>query len=247
MPVTPSPDDLANRITALERQVDELARGTLSNAVISSGGIQIRDLGGIQLTDQDGQTVFFVGGLGGRMARPDLTPQPVTAISDDRGKWRISVLDDNPAAKGYRQYVAIWDYSGNIILGDDVDSGSGLARPYIPHTVTRARYYDWPGTTSGDWEAVETARFNRQHPYLDARILCTTDNPDTLGEVRLREEPSGVTFAIEPVAFQQELKSWRVPAPGVFNETRGVHLEVRRSAGTGNVRATFAYVYGVQS
>ncbi|PPK63532.1 hypothetical protein V5P93_000413 [Actinokineospora auranticolor] len=247
MPVTSSPDDLAHRITALERQVDELARGTLSNAVISSGGIEIRDLGGIKLIDQDGQVVFLVGGLAGTMARPDGTPQPITAISDDRGRWRITVMDDNPQNKGYRQYVAIWDYSGNIIVGDDVDSGAGLARPYIPHTVARSRYTDWAATTSSDWEALETATLNRQHPYLDAHVRCTSDNPDTRGEVRLRDEGSGVILASAPVGYVIDYRFWRQPMPGLHGENRAVHLEARRTAGTGAIRATFAYASGVQS
>ncbi|WP_018686542.1 hypothetical protein [Actinokineospora enzanensis] len=247
MPVTPSPDDLAHRITALERQVDELSRGTLSNAVISSGGIEVRDLGGIKLIDQDGQVVFLVGGLGGGMARPDGTPQPITAVSDDRGRWRITVLDDNPNSKGYRQYVAIWDYSGNIIVGDDVDSGAGLARPYIPHNVARARYTDWAATTSGDWEALETATFNRQHPCLDAHVRCTSDNPDTRGEVRIRDEASGVVLASAPVGYVIDYRFWRQAMPGVFGEHHNVHLEARRTSGTGAIRATYAYAAGVQS
>lgn len=247
MPVIPGPDDLATRLRALERRVDELARGTLSHAVISRGGIQITDLGGIQLVDNDGETVFLVGGIGGSWSRPDGTPQPVTAISDDRGRWRIAVFDSDPNTRGYRQFVAIFDYTGNIVLGDDVDSGEGLARPYLPHFVSRARYDEWPATNAADWEAVETLRFNRQHPMLDVHVRCTTDTPDTRGEVRVRVPEGDVVLAAEPVGFAQELKQWRVPMPGAFGQVREVHLETRRTAGDGNVRASFGYASGVQS
>lgn len=247
MPVTPGPDDLANRLRALETRVDELSRATLSHAVISSGGIQITDLGGIQLVDKDGETVFIVGGLSGPWQRPDGTPQPFTAICDDRGRWRIAVFDPNPNDRGYRQFVAIFDYSGNLIVGDDVDSGAGLSRPYLPHFISSARYLDWPPTTSSDWETLETVRLNRQHPYLDAHIRTTTDNPDTRGEVRLREHDSNTVLAAEPVGFAQELKQWRAAMPGSYGEMREVHLEAHRTAGTGNVRASFGYASGTQS
>jgi hypothetical protein len=247
LPVTPGPDDLANRLRALESRVDELSRTTLSNAVISSGGIQIKELGGIQLVDNDGETVFLVGGIGGAWSRPDGTPQPVTSICDDRGRWRIAVFDPNPAQNGYRQFVAIFDYRGHIIIGDDVNSGEGLARPYIPHTVSKARHIDWPGTDRADWEVLETLRFNRQHPYLDAHIRNTTDNPDTKGELRLRDPDGDVILASERVEFVVSLMPKRVPVPGTWGQTREIHLEARRTTGTGKVFATFGYASGTQS
>lgn len=247
VPAIPGPDDLATRIRALETRVDELARGTLSHAVISQGGIQITDLGGIQLVDNDGETVFFVGGIGGSWSRPDGTPQPVTAISDDRGRWRVAVFDPDPHDRGYRQFVAIFDYNGNIVLGDDVDSGEGLARPYLPHFASRSRHHEWPATSATGWEAVETLRFNRQHPILDVHVRCTTDNPDTRGEVRVRVPEGDVVLGSEPIGFAQELKQWRVPMPGSFGQVREVHLEARRTTGSGNVRASFGYASGIQS
>lgn len=191
--------------------------------------------------------MFLVGGIGGAWARPDGTPQPITTICDDRGRWRVAVFDPDPSQFGYRQFVAIFDYTGNIIVGDDVNSGAGLARPYIPHSVSKFRYEEWPATTSGDWDMLETLRFNRQHSYLDAHVRVTTDNPDTRGEVRLREPDGNTVLAAEPVAFQQELKQMRAAMPGTYGEMREVHLEARRTAGTGNVRASFAYASGTQS
>lgn len=247
MPVTAGPDDILARLRRLETRVDELTRGTLANAVISSGGITVRDLGGISLVDRDGETVFFVGGADGSWARPDGTPQPITSISDDRGRWRIAVFDPAPNERGYRQFVAVFDYSGNIILGDDADSGEGLARPYIPHTVSPARYSDWPATTASDWEALQRLRFNRQHSWLDADLHATTDNPDTTGEIRLRDPDGNTVLGTHPVAFQQALFNTRAPVPGTWGQKRDLVLEARRTTGTGAIRAAFAYAAGVQS
>lgn len=248
MPVTPGPDDLATRVRALEARLNEMARGTLANAVISSGGITIRDLGGIELTDRDGETVFFVGGVGGAWARPDGSPQPITSISDDRGRWRIAVFDPNPADRGYRQFVAIWDYNGNIIVSDDVDSGEGLARPYIPLSVSRADQAAWPTTTSGTWDPLEKVRLNKQHPNLAAHIRVATSDDATRGEVRMRDFEADVVLGeVQAFGFAEETRATLGTVPGSFGQTREVWLEARRTAGNGAVRATLAYAAGVQS
>lgn len=246
MPVTPSPDDLAARLRQLEARVDELSRGTLTNAVISEGGITVRDLGGIQLTDRDGETVFFVGGIGGTWSRPDGTPQPVTSLSDDRGRWRIAVFDPNPTEHGYRQFVAIYDYNGNIIVGDDVNSGEGLARPYIPHTVARGRSGDWPASKSAEWEVLDMIRLHRQHPQLYIEYRHTSDEPATRGEVRLRDTQAGV-LTTNPVEYATAWERTQMPMPGLFGEMREIWLEARRTTGPGNIRATVVHASGVQS
>ncbi len=248
MPVTPGSDDILARLRKLETRVDELSRGTLANAVISEGGITIRDLGGIQLSDRDGETVFFVGGAGGGWARPDGTPQPITSISDDRGRWRIAVFDPNPNENGYRQFVAIWDYTGNIIVSDDVNSGEGLARPYIPLSVSRANQAAWPATTNVEWEPLEKVRLNKQHPYLDAHIRVATSDSATRGEARMRDQESDVLVGdVQAFGWAEETRATRGAVPGTFGQTREVWLEARRTAGTGDVRATLAYAAGVQS
>jgi hypothetical protein len=248
VPVTPGSDDIVARLRQLETRVDELSRGTLSNAVISSGGITIRDLGGIELIDRDGETVFFVGGAGEGWARPDGTPQPITSISDDRGRWRIAVFDPNPNERGYRQFVAVWDYNGNLIFGDDADSGEGLARPYIPLSVSRARWQEWPATTSTGWEALEKIRLTKQHPQLDAHIRCTTSDENTSGEFRLRDFQADIVIGqTHTFGYAEELRTSRGPVPSTWSDTREIWLEARRTTGTGDVRATVAYAAGVQT
>lgn len=248
MPVTPTPDDILARLRRLEGRVDELARGTLSNAVISEGGITVRDLGGIRLIDRDGEIVFFVGGIGDTWQRPDGTPQPISFIADDRGRWRIAVFDPNPAENGYRQFVAVFDFNGNIIFGDDVNTGEGLARPYIPLAVSKARQQDWPATTSFGFEPLEKIRLNKQHPQLDGHIRAATTDGDTRGEVRLRDfEADVVIGTTQPIRFAEELLQTRGPMPGTWGQHREVWLEARRTTGTGTIRATIAYAAGVQS
>lgn len=248
MPVTPGSDDILARLRQLETRVDELSRGTLANAVISEGGITIRDLGGIELSDRDGETVFFVGGVDGSWARPDGTPQPITSISDDRGRWRIAVFDPSPNENGYRQFVAVWDFTGNLIFGDDVNSGEGLARPYIPLSVSRANQAAWSATTNSGWEPLEKVRLNKQHPYLDAHIRVATTDDVTRGEVRLRDfEADLIVGEVQAFGHAEELRTTRGPVPGSWSQTREIWLEARRTTGTGDVRATLAYAAGVQS
>ncbi|MGI8310659.1 hypothetical protein [Saccharopolyspora hattusasensis] len=248
MPVTPGPDTFLDRIKRLEARVDELARGTLTNAVISEGGITVRDLGGIQLADRDGQTVFFVGGLDGQWQRPDGSPQPATFLADDRGAWRIAVIDDNPGADDYRQSVSVYDHAGNRIVGDDVPTGEGLARPYIPVTIAKAGYGDWPATTAGEFEPLEIARFIRQHPVLELHVRFTSDRPDTRGELRFVNPETKIPFGEPvPVDFSQDIRVLRLRMPGRFGDLSEITLQARRTIGTGAVRATISAAIGTQS
>lgn len=248
MALTPQPDSITDRLRRLEDRVDQIARGTLGHAVISTGGITIRDEGGLTVQDNEGQTTFFVGGIGQQFSRPDGTPQPVTVAYDDRGAARLAIWDDNPAAHTYRQYVAVWDYAGNIIFSDDARAGAGIGRPYIGGTVSAYRYTDWPGTQSADWDPLQRWVFNRQHPRVHAYLYVTTDNPDTTGEARLRDLAANTVLGVVPVKFEKDaMPIGPVATPGNFGDIREVWLEAHRSAGTGNVRATIVYATGLQS
>lgn len=228
--------------------MDELARGTLTNAVISEGGITVRDLGGIQLADRDGQTVFFVGGLDGHWQRPDGSPQPACFLADDRGAWRIAVIDDDPKTDDYRQSVSVYDHAGNRIVGDDVPTGEGLARPYIPVTIAPARFREWPATTATDFEPLQVARSLRQHPVLELHARFTTDRPDTRGELRFTNPATDIPFGSPiPVEFAQDVRTVRLQIPGRFGDLAEIALQARRTAGTGTVRATLAAAIGTQS
>ncbi|MCP3801862.1 hypothetical protein NLX83_21585 [Allokutzneria sp. A3M-2-11 16] len=249
MPATPArANDLLAWVKRIENRMDEADRRTLYSVVISSGGLTIRDLGGITAQDLDGDTTFFTGGFGGDWSRPDGTAQPITYIADDRGAWRIAVFDNTPNSGVYRQFAAVFDYSGNIVLGDDAESGQGLARPYIPLSVSAAQYKAWPATAATGWETLETIRYCKQHPRIDVHLRATTDtDPATRGEVRLREQGGTVIGPVHAIEYAQTLRYSNGPVPGDFSDLREVHLEARRTAGTGVVRATVAYAAGVQS
>jgi hypothetical protein len=246
--LTPQPDNLTDRLRRLEDRVDQIARGTLGHAVVSTGGITIRDNGGLTVQDTDGQTTFFVGGFDGHFARPDGTPQPVTVAYDDRGAARLAIWDDNPKAHTYRQYVAVWDYAGNIIFSDDARSGAGIGRPYIGGTVSPYRFTDWPATQSVDWDPLQRWTFNRQHPRIEAFIYATTDNADTTGEARIRDFASNTVLGTVAVKFERDGTAvGPVAMPGNFGDICEVRLEAHRTAGTGNVRAAITYATGLQS
>jgi hypothetical protein len=246
--LTPQPDNLTDRLRRLEDRVDQIARGTLGHAVISTGGITIRDEGGLRVEDNEGQTTFFVGGFTGQFSRPDGTAQPVTVAYDDRGAARLAIWDDNPTAHTYRQYVAIWDYAGNIIFSDDAREGAGIGRPYIGGTVSAYRYTDWPGTQASDWDSLQRWTFNRQHPRIEAFVYATTDNADTLGEARIRDVTSNTVLGTVGVKFEKDGTALGpVDMPGNFGDICEVRLEAHRIAGTGNVRATLTYATGMQT
>ncbi|MCK2242313.1 MULTISPECIES: hypothetical protein [unclassified Crossiella] len=232
--------------------MDEADRRTLYSVVISAGGLTVQDLGGIKQVDRDGDTVFFVGGGTGAFTRPDGSPQPISYLADDRGRWRIAVFDPNPNLGDYRQFVAIYDYSGNIILGDDVESGTGLARPYVPLSVSDSHFSRWPGTDRGEWTTLSKVRLSNQHPRLSIDARHTTDQSATTGEIRLwgrtDANPGGTQLGeTKQVVFAEQLGGWTVPAVGRWAEMAEVWLQARRTGGTGTVRACIAYASGVQS
>ncbi|MCO1575374.1 hypothetical protein M8C13_06315 [Crossiella sp. SN42] len=248
MPLTPRPNDhLLDWFRRVEGRLDENDRRTLYSVVISSGGLTIQDLGGIKMLDNDGEITFFTGGADGDWVRPDGTPQPITYIADDRGHWRIAVFDPQPRQEGYRQFVAIWDHSGNIILGDDAHSGAGLARPYIPLSVSGV-FQDWPVTKATEWTTLEQIRYNHQHPKIKVDVRIATDHPDTFGEIRLWADPAGVQVGeTRQVRFLQEMTGFRFTPPTRWAEMGEIWLQARRTSGSGGTRACIAYASGEQT
>ncbi|MCP3800313.1 hypothetical protein NLX83_13700 [Allokutzneria sp. A3M-2-11 16] len=239
MGITSQPDtDLVERIRRLETRVEELSRGTLANAVVSDGGITIRDLGGLQQLDRDGETTFFVGGRDGSWARPDGSPQPVAFIADDRGAWRIGVLDPDPQENGYRQFVALWDYSGNIIVSDEVNSGQGLARPLIPSSGFRPiRAMDMPKTQSTTWETLQWSWHHKQHTNIGV-VIGVGGYGDSVGEARIvvGGVQYGETVTSPPGAFRYAHVNFRIPGDHV--SAHWMELQARRASGAHDIVAT---------
>lgn len=245
MAVTPNESSLLRIIQDLQRQVDELSRRVFYSVTISEGGLKVRGRGGITVEDSDGDTTLNIGLWGPPFDRPDGSPQPVTSLNDDRGNARFQIIDYNPHDGAYRQQIAMYDYSSNLIFADDVDSGQGLARPYIPVPFSRVNG-GWFEGSSGTFARVWEANVPKQQPKLHVRMLTGVTSAGTVGEYR-------VVIGGNPVTTWQQtfdgvvVDDLDVDIPGQHMDIVQIGIEYRRVSGTGNVRCHVTDMWQRQS
>ena len=193
----------------IDRKVGELARSApLRNASISEGGITVKN-GYIRIRSATDVSTVYMGGV--TPALPDGTYQPGLILRREDGTVAMALYDPTPdpgTPGGYQQFLAVYDRSQNIVMSDDTYSGQGLARPYVPIPVTRARYADMVAVTDATFvDVFETpGMFHKVNARARADIRCTTDEAATTGEVRVLVD--GVQVGVtETVGFAVTTKT----------------------------------------
>ncbi|MEV8055145.1 hypothetical protein AB0P37_01110 [Streptomyces antimycoticus] len=131
------PQDILDRIRALERQVRELSgRAQMRPALnrISNGHVTIAEGGSLEVLAPDGTGLFGVGQLGSFWNHPDGTPQQGVIMQREDGTTAFTIRASPSAQTGGAgtQAVSIWDRTGHIVLGDDTTSGRGIGSPALP-------------------------------------------------------------------------------------------------------------------
>lgn len=238
------PSNLLDRIIAIERTLQELTKKVgLSSSTISSGGLTVTSGAYFKVIDFDGQQIVYAGGAVPN--RPDGVPQQVFFLSDDSGRLRMSLWDSDPALNGYRQFWAVWDYNGNIIMKDDVDSQQGLARPYISTPYPwHNRHSDWfITTTSNTFDPVLTYSFIKQHPKVSLQLLYDITGGATQGEIRIT--CGSVVFQTTYVGTSGTTQVFEVP--GNHLDTVNIQIDLRVSGGVGTARVEPVWCYGRES
>jgi hypothetical protein len=226
--------DVMRRLRELERRLDELSNARrLESSAVGAGGMRVNG-GTLTITNPDGVTTCYFGPLG--------------SGGDTSRGWMFRHDDDTPAftlqgAPG-RQFWAFWDHAGNIIASSDADSGTGLARPWIPlPTPEPTGVGHWPGTTSATWAAISRCRPCLQHPRITA-VISTHADGGTAGDVRLAVDGD----QIGPVAKAGDTLDFTAPvADFEFGREVTVEIQARRRSGGGEVRAITRHLYGRQS
>lgn len=225
------PEDLVSVVRDLERQVRELRRRSLGNAAISQGGLEVRTSEGAVIMragefpwgSQTAHGVEFRRQNGGLQAR----------------------FADTPGGNGY---WALHDEAGNVICSEDTMSGQGLATPYLGAAwMPYSEVLSPPiATTSATFVITHRAHFPKQHPRVRVLLLCDSD-ADTTGEVILADGGSQIGGTVTvPLASNQYF--WLdAEVAGSHMTMKYLDLQVRRTAGTGNVRVAPAWIGGVQS
>lgn len=259
--------DLRRRLEKLEKELKrqrssssflqnaEIRRGGLT--ISGGGGISIKDGGGINVTDggevklyaANGAVIFEVLSDRGN-PDPDGNPQPRVVINREDGSACLLMDDPAPLEDGYHQFIRMWDRSGAEIFSEDATSGHGIANPWLTGTMFPARYTDWPKSTSGTFEEIWTSEQLAQNPTTTLGISHTSDDPDTTGEARFQINGTtiGDTAAIGFVVAS-ELTASQLPLPGSvpMRSFYELTLQIRRTAGTGNVMAAPYLVSGSQT
>jgi len=254
-------EDLERRLRSLETSPrlanSSIIDGTLS--VTGDGGInvqatdgivleeeasfRIKDGGTLRADDRDGSSVFYVGPLG-----EEGQYKPMSVL--------ISRADSTAAFAVYgstdtQQYVAMYDAEGHVICGDDILTGRGLARPYIPVSFTES-VYPTRTTVSETFEELFTASFYWQHPQLLVYIYVRASDATTSGEVRAMYSDGGLGVQIGSTAICSlgEYVSRSLgpaPLPGDYSEFVEVTIQARRTAGAGTIGVRVVSAYGMQS
>ena len=248
----PSTTDLMSIIKDHARRLRKMETAPqLGNSSIGSGGIRVTDGGSIiadggavRVIGPNGQTSFYFGGITPRLA--DGTLQPGFILYRNDGTVAAALYDPTPDVD-YQQFLALWDREQHIVVSDDTASGRGLATPYIPLPMGRARYTDWPAVTDATFVEVHRGLVYRQHPRVVAYIRATTDVAGTTGEFRLMADGVQIGDTVDVgfvVANNTVVGEWPV---GEHLTGHVLTVQARRTAGTGNVRVECSAIYGIQS
>ncbi|MBB5853985.1 hypothetical protein ACFQ05_11810 [Amycolatopsis umgeniensis] len=116
------PSNIIDRVIALERELAAVRKKVgLSSAIITRGGLTLADDSYIRMTDSDGVGILYIG--------PDSEGKQRFVLRREGG---ATLMFTAGSAQFGRDYWAMTDSSGRIIVSDSAETGIGLARPFLP-------------------------------------------------------------------------------------------------------------------
>jgi len=239
---------MRKRLTALGVQVDPATDSIVlphgrslriydeSDTLVGTIGADATDSStGLKVFDTSGHMIGFLGqaagGTGLEVHRPDGSLSFIANASHSGG------------------YVGAFDRGGNAVLTDAIDSGQGLARPYIPLAAFVDTSAPTQTTMSSTFVQVATASGYKQHPKVHAWVLVHSSAADTTGEVQL-VDGNGTQIGTTATIAASTLTAVEIgPADigGVHEEFITVNIQIRRTAGTGTIGARGIALWGVES
>ncbi|WFE45296.1 hypothetical protein [Verrucosispora sp. WMMD1129] len=235
-----SPGDIMRRLRELEKLVEQLTAGRrLEAASIGSGGVTVKDGGAIRVVDEDGTYLLWTG----------LLSNGVRGTVMRRAGGGLAIATYGTGVAGDTGFVAMYDLADQYIVTDDVASGRGLARPYIPVPMGDVTP-PTATTTSADFVDLSAGLWPAQHPVLRAYVLVRSSDGSTTGEVRLVVDGEQVGDVVPVTAG---LYAYRVIGPGAvpgvypFGSLRPVAVQGRRTAGSGDIGVRVMTLHGLES
>ncbi|MEV7092835.1 hypothetical protein AB0M80_08295 [Amycolatopsis sp. NPDC051045] len=116
------PSNIIDRVIALERELAAVRKKVgLSSAVIARGGLTLVDDSYIKMTDSDGVEILYIG--------PDAEGKQRFVLRREGG---ATLMYTAGSAQFGRDFWAMTDSTGRVIVSDSAEVGAGLARPYLP-------------------------------------------------------------------------------------------------------------------
>lgn len=230
-----APQDIVSRLRRAENDIKDLRRRVgLNSATIDHGVIQLRGDSRIEAIDAEDDLVFRLGSLG--FVYADGRNQQGIEMRYEHDSPAIAVWNPGAVSVANKQFVAIYDVLGNIIMSSDANSEFGMARPWLPIAFQRARTTDWASTVSAAYENVTEAWTHQHHPWFEARVSIT-GNPGTTGDARVMVAGTqvGDLVTYDGVTATTVFRSARVFQ--VFGTLTQVKVEARRIAGAGTIFA----------
>ncbi len=231
MAITNQRSDLLSEINELKKQVKALRRGTLSNAVISQGSVEVRT--------PSGQVLFRAGDIpwGGTTVQGTATYRADGSMS--------SVAWDSPGGGGY---WAVLDEDGAIVASTDTVSGSGLALPYLQYrSMPYSEVLTPPqSTTSATFTPLHRLSGQKQNPWIRAYLITQADAATT-GEVQLAVGGVAISDVTSIPASDNTYRTVDAPLSGPHLSFFNVDVEARRVTGAGAIRVGVGFVSGRQS
>lgn len=157
------PSDLISQVRELRRKVEDLVKRVgLSSAVISSGGLLVKDGGTFRMVDDDGVEVVYFG--------PVVQGESTASgwiFKNDAGTSMFTLSGDE-----FSQFWALRDSTGRIVASNDASSGAGLGTPWVPLTVPA--HIDTLSTQNASYVTVAVSYPFVQHPRIKAYLTGHT-------------------------------------------------------------------------
>ncbi len=261
-----------NRITALERQQQQVITNAQGQTVIAFGlqpGSNPPFYGFTFYNPATGAPVAFIGEFStGYMAfavEPSGgTGSPVfyagtMPFQDGSGRIQNGVemyRDDGSAAliladlgtvngHPHQQALQWYDRSGNTVVADDTKGGVGLANPHIPlGFLANTNSSTWPQTTATSMTTIAECFVEQQNPGLAWQIYGVTNT----GTGQMQLQLNGTTIGISP-SFGTGGTTWsgsyHYPAGWSYGAVSALTLQAYGSGGT--VYAQQLLLNGIQS
>lgn len=226
--------DLAGVLNGKFKELAEVVRKTLYGAVISAGGLLIRDDGAFEIVTSTGVYTLY-------------------AKKGTDGKREFGILRDNGTfvlrtfTAGGGQAWALHDNQNGIVFSDDAVSGQGIARPAMSWPTRRVRFDGLPNTDSSTFDAVvDSGYVYKQHPLAYVQVVHCSTASGTTGEARLMLDgvQVGSTVSVGFAVGFADIGPFAVP--GSHMSQHRLVLECRRTAGAGRVGADMT-IRGEQS